>query len=139
MCNKLDGCGNANYHCVKASTIGVCNSIPGLSTACQERKPNDNNLSSLQSGDFKVIQYGNTSTASISTDDPVWSPGECLDINKYQGRFKKKQSIRNKKVIFISVIINFSFYFFRILKEQKNQRPESLLLGKRKRHSVEGD
>ena len=99
MCYKLHCCEKAEHYNVKPTTNKVFNSIPGLNKACQERKPNDNNLSPLQIGKLKSIQYGDTSIASICTDDPAWLPGQCLDVSQYEGIFKKKQNILNSRVI----------------------------------------
>ena len=107
MCYKLHCCETADHYNVRPTTNAVCDSIPGLNKACEERKPYDNNLSPLQIGKLKAIQYGDTSIDSTSTDDPAWSPGQCLDITKYEGIFKKKQSIMNSKVIVIFRTINF--------------------------------
>ena len=68
----------------------VKTTIPGLSLTAKEKTPSDENLSPLQICDLNPIQYGDTSIASTSTESPVWSPGECLDIGKYEGRFIKK-------------------------------------------------
>ena len=75
------------------------NSIPGLSTTSQEKKPTDNNLSPFQISNLKPIQYGETLITSISTEDPRWSPGKCLYISRYEGRFRKKNCLINSKVI----------------------------------------
>ena len=74
-------------------------SIPGLSKTSQEMKPTDNNLSPFQICNLKPIQYGDTLITSISTEDPRWSPGKCLNISKYQGIFRKNKCLMNSKVI----------------------------------------
>ena len=73
--------------------------IPGLSSTSQQKKLTDNNLSPFQISNLKPIQYGNTLITSISTEDPRWSPGKCLDISRYEGRFRKKKCLMNSKVI----------------------------------------
>ena len=73
--------------------------IPGFSTTSEEKKPSDKNLNPFQICDMRPIQYGDTSIASTSTDNPVWSPGECLNIGKYEGRFRKKQCAISSQVI----------------------------------------
>ena len=128
MCYKLHCYEKADHYNVKPKTNEFPNSIPGLNTACEEMKPYDNNLSPLQIENLKPIQYGDTSIASTCTDNPVWSPGQCLDISKYEGIFIKKKISMNSKVVAKFLTIGFSFYYFRILKEQKIQRSERLLL-----------
>ena len=77
----------------------VKRSIPGLCTTSKEKHPSDKNLSPFQICDLKPIQYGDTSIASTSTENPAWSPGECLNNGKYDGRFRKKQYYETSQVI----------------------------------------
>ena len=65
-------------------------SIPGLDATAKVSCPNDENLAPLASITTKLIQYGQTNFISINTDHPQWSPGVCLNIEKYEGIFKIK-------------------------------------------------
>ena len=65
-------------------------SMPGFSATSEEKKPSDKNLNPFQICNLRPIQYGDTSISSTSTEDPAWSPGDCLNIYKYEGRFIKK-------------------------------------------------
>ena len=76
-------------------TESFCNprsKIPGLHAEATERSTADKNLAPLQRDSFKSIQYGNSSFISINTDHPDWAPGECLNLHKYEGRFRIKLS-----------------------------------------------
>ena len=85
-------CTNTEIHAVKIS-------IPGLSITAKEANPSDENLSPFQICDLKPTQYGDTSITSTSTENPAWSPGKCLNIGKYEGRFRKKQYSATSQVI----------------------------------------
>ena len=63
--------------------------IPGLSNISIENKPTDLNSTPFVNSDSKIYQYGDTSIVSTHTDDPRWFPGECGNLSKYVGRFKK--------------------------------------------------
>ena len=82
-----------------AENHAVKSLIPGLSTSSEEKSPTDSNLSPFQICNSKSIQYGDTSILSTSTENPEWSPGECLNIFKYEGRFIKKQCNVTNQVI----------------------------------------
>ena len=74
-------------------------SIPGFHKDSKRRQAKDNNLPPLYTPSSRTLQYGDTSLDSISTDDPVWSNGECLNISKYEGKFLRKTGMSSKKVI----------------------------------------
>ena len=75
-------------------------SIPGFHKDSKRRQAKDKNLPPLYTTpSSKALQYGDTSLTSISTDDPVWSHGECLNISKYEGKFLVKRGMSSKKVI----------------------------------------
>ena len=76
------------------------NSIPGFDAASKVRKPVDTNLNPLIRCNSKPIQYGDTSIDSICTDNPAWSPGDCLLLGKYEGKFIRKKCITSSPVIF---------------------------------------
>ena len=73
--------------------------IPGFYAASQVRKPVDTNLSPFIGCNSKPIQYGDTSLASVSTDNPAWSPGDCMFLSKYEGKFIRKKDITSSPVI----------------------------------------
>ena len=75
------------------------NDIPGLYAASKVRKSVDTNLSPFQSYNSKPIQYGDTSIDSICTDNQEWSPGDCLFLSKYEGKFIRKKSVTSSPVI----------------------------------------
>ena len=118
---------NPNKHC-----------IPGFNINLQERKPFDKNLSPFISCNSKAIQYGDTSIASTSTNNPAWSPGDCLFLSNYEGQFKRKQSIMTSPVPFDILNDNVINLNFRIQHEQKKQRPEKKLLKRRQMLTLEG-
>ena len=112
--------------------------IPGFNATSQENKPFDKNLSPFISSNSKPIQYGDTSVASTSTDNPEWSPGDCLMPSNYEGRFKRTQSIINSPVpfdILDIIVINLNF---RIQLEQEKLRSEKELLKRRQGLTSEG-
>ena len=73
-------------------------SIPGFHKDSKRRQAKDKNLPPLYTPS-RTLQYGDTSLDSISTDDPVWSHGECLNISEYEGKFLVKRGMSSKKVI----------------------------------------
>ena len=73
--------------------------IPGLNIDSKVKKASDKNLSPLLISNSKPLQYGDTSFTSISTDHPAWTPGECLLLAKYEGRFREKKNILTRQVI----------------------------------------
>ena len=75
------------------------NSIPGFDAASKVRKPVDTNLNPLIRCNSKPIQYGDTSINSICTDNPAWSPGDCLFLGNYEGKFIRKKCITSSLVI----------------------------------------
>jgi hypothetical protein len=76
----------------------VKSSIPGLDSNAKVSSPIDVNLAPLDSIPSKTFQYGQTNFISINTDHPQWSPGVCLDLDKYQGIFKVKSTNIHQKV-----------------------------------------
>ena len=75
------------------------NIVPGLYAASKVRKPVDTNLIPLISCYSKPIQYGDTSIVSVCTDNPAWSPGDCLFLSRYEGKFLRKKSLTSSLVI----------------------------------------
>ena len=73
--------------------------IPGFQADSKRKQAKDKNLPPLYTPSSKALQYGDTSLNSISTDDPVWSHGDCLNISKYEGKFLVKRGMSSKKVI----------------------------------------
>jgi hypothetical protein len=65
-------------------------SIPGLDSTAKVSCPNDENLAPLASINTKIFQYGQTNFISTNTDNHQWSPGVCLNLDKYEGIFKIK-------------------------------------------------
>jgi hypothetical protein len=72
--------------------------IPGLDPHAAEKSTEDKNLAPLTQTCPETFQYGNTSIASHSTDHPDWTPGECLNLQKYTGIFRVKISRITQKV-----------------------------------------
>ena len=75
--------------------------ISGLHSEAIERSTDDKNLAPFLNNHFETFQYGNSSLISINTDHPDWAPGECLNLHKYEGRFRIKifkltQQVNNK-------------------------------------------
>ena len=85
--------------------------IPGFCQDSEVKIPVDNNLSPFIVLDSKTMQYGNTFLESVCTDDPAWSPGECLSLGKYEGRFRRKKSIECSLVF--SVIFKYKCFEFK--------------------------
>ena len=77
----------------------VTNVLPGFNGAAQLRKPFDKYLSPFMSSDSKPIQYSNGFIPSVCTDSLFWSPGECLYLSNYEGKFTRKQPILSCPVI----------------------------------------
>ena len=67
-------------------------SIPGFDPIAKLKKPNDENLPPLDSTNIQTIQYGQNNFLSIQTDNPLWSQGVCLNLNKYEGIFRVRPS-----------------------------------------------
>ena len=72
--------------------------IPGLDFSAKVCSPFDENLAPLNPNPPKTFQYGQTNFFSINTDHPQWSPGLCLDLDKYEGIFKVKSTSIHQKV-----------------------------------------
>ena len=86
-CTKVNNSGEKRH---STNNHAAESSIPGFSKTSEEKNPSDQNLSPFQICGLRPIQYGDTSISSTSTEDPAWSPGDCLNIYKYEGRFIKK-------------------------------------------------
>ena len=71
--------------------------IPGLNLDVQEKAPYDKNLTPFTTGQGATFQYGDSSLVSVSTDDPDWAPGECQNLNRYEGMFKPKITVQGQK------------------------------------------
>ena len=102
ICNKMNGCGMIYDSDEKTHSNDVhpaINFLPGFDGTAQLKKPVDKNLSPLMSCNSNVIQYKNGSIASVCTDSPLWSPGECLFLSNYEGQFRRKQSNLHSPVI----------------------------------------
>ena len=74
------------------------NLIPGLNAQALEKTTEDKNLAPLAQTQPEILQYGDTSISSDSTDHPDWGPGECLNLQKYTGIFRVKISRITQKV-----------------------------------------
>ena len=72
--------------------------IPWLHPEAIERSTDDKNLAPFLSNPSKTFQYGNSRLSSINTDHPDWAPGECLNLHKYEGRFRIKLSRLEQQV-----------------------------------------
>ena len=72
--------------------------IPGLDFSSKVISPIDENLAPLNSKPSETFQYGQTNFKSITTDQPQWSPGVCLYLDKYEGIFKVKSNRIHQKV-----------------------------------------
>ena len=91
----------------------------------KETKLKDNNLIPLSNNFSKVIQYGDTSISSVHTDDQRWSPGGCLNLSLYGGRFLiKKGTLKTQKVFKASISIGnkTNSFNYRNQKGQQQQR-----------------
>ena len=121
-CTKVNNSGERK-HCTE--NHAAMSSIPGFSKTSKEKKPSDQNLSPFQICELTQIQYGDTSIASTSTENPAWSPGECLNIEIYEGRLRKKQYTISSQVILSNLNNLVSIIYFRTLFEQEKQRQES--------------
>ena len=97
ICSTKADNSDEKKHCTDNHTAK--SSIPGLSKTSEEKNPSDRNLSPFQFCGLRPIQYGDTSIVSTSTDNPAWSPGECLNIGKYEGRFRENRYTLNSQVI----------------------------------------
>ena len=104
--------------------------IPGFNTTSTERKPFDKHLSPFISSTSKTIQYGDTSIASVSTDNPAWSPGDSLFLHNYEGKFRRKKSIMNSPVFF-NILNNVLTLNFRIQSDQEKPKQEKKLQERR--------
>lgn len=98
VCNKMFSSGWTLLSDPKTIQVDVKPILPGLNTTLKVRKA-DNNLSPFLTSKSKLLQYGDTSIESISTDNPMWSPGYCPLLSKYEGRFRRKNGIVCSKVI----------------------------------------
>ena len=113
------------------------NIVPGLYAASKVRKPVDTNLSPFICCNSNPIQYGDTSLASVSTDNPAWSPGDCLFLSKYEGKFIRKKDITSSLVIVSIFNKKFLISCYRTHPEQEKPRSERLF-GKRKQGPTVG-
>ena len=102
--------------------------IPGFYATSQVRKPVDTNLSPFIGCNSKPIQYGDTSLASVSTDNPAWSPGDCLFLSKYEGKFIRKKDITSSLVIVSIFNKKFLISCYRTQPEQERPRSERLFI-----------
>lgn len=75
---------------------GVKPFIPGLDPNAEIKQLFDENLAPLNQKFSTSIKHPLTFSSSISTDDKRWAPGVCLNLEKFEGVFKKKDiSIHN--------------------------------------------
>jgi hypothetical protein len=72
--------------------------IPGLVLGAETKNTKDENLAPFNTTDQRTLQYGDTTFISISTDHPDWAPGECLNLHKYEGNFRRKSSSITQQV-----------------------------------------
>ena len=102
VCDKMTICKKVLISDSKSNTTEGHtdkNSIPGFFAAAQVRKPVDINLSPFIGCNSNPLQYGDTSIASVSTDNPAWSPGDCQFLSNYEGKFIRKKTITSSPVI----------------------------------------
>ena len=112
--------------------------IPGFYAASQVRKPVDTNLSPFICCNSNPIQYGDTSLASVSTDNPAWSPGDCQFLSKYEGKFKRNKLTMTSQVNSSILNANIVILYFRTPNEQEKPRPERSLLERRQGPTIGG-
>ena len=142
VCDKMAiGTKVLNSDCKSYTTEGHTdrNSIPGFFAASQVRKPFDTNLSPFIGFNSKPIQYGDTSIASVSTDNPAWSPGNCLILSNYEGKFIRKKTITSSPVIVCVLKEIFLISCYRTQPEQERPRSERLLLERKQVPTVGGE
>ena len=72
--------------------------IPGLDPNAEIKQLFDENLAPLRQNISRFIEYNHTFLSSISTDDKRWAPGVCMDLEKFEGVFKKKTISIHKPV-----------------------------------------
>ena len=138
MCSKMVVNGGVFFSGAKESPIiddrQTC-LLPGFSSASVIKEPIDSNLSPFLANNVKPIQYGDTSIASICTDDPLWSAGKCLFLSQYEGRYRKRKIINTTMVNSFILSNLYLIYVFRILSELGMQRQEKELLEKNQEHT----
>ena len=76
----------------------ACVMKPGLNCDAKRKILNDKNLMPFSLNSPKTIQYGDTSLYSMHTDHPSWSPGVCVNLEKYEGRFIRRVSETTQQV-----------------------------------------
>ena len=87
---------------VKNNINKICDAkpiVPGLDPNAEVKKMVDKNLTLLSLSYPKTFQYGDTSIISTKTNDQDWAPGKCLNLNKYEGRFRVKKCSSTQQVI----------------------------------------
>ena len=89
------------------------NLIPGFNLIAKVNSPIDENLAPLNSNHLSTIQYGQTNFTSIDTDNPLWTPGVCLNLHKYEGIFKVKSPGIHQQVVHSTSLIYNMFLFSR--------------------------
>ena len=99
VCSKMVSSCGTFISDPKSNHVAVKPILPGLNTTSTVKKASDNNLSPFLTSKSKLLQYGDTSVESICTDNPMWSPGNCPFLSKYEGRFRRKNGIVCSKVI----------------------------------------
>ena len=99
VCSKMVSSNGTLISDPKSNHVAVKPILPGLNPTSKVKKARDNNLSPFLTIKSKLLQYGDTSVKSTSTDDPMWSPGYCLFLSKYEGRFRRKNCLECSKVI----------------------------------------
>ena len=75
-----------------------CKMMPGLNSDAKKKILTDMNLLPFSHNSPKTVQYGDTSIYSIHTNHPSWSPGACKNLEKYEGRFIRRESRNAKEV-----------------------------------------
>ena len=79
-----------------AACKGVKPLIPGLYPNAEIKQLFDENLAPLTQNFSRSIKYPLTFSSSISIDDKRWAPGVCMNLEKFEGVFKRKEiSIHN--------------------------------------------
>ena len=101
VCYKMGGPGVSLLSDTKTIPVVLKPVLPGLNIASKVKKARDDNLSPFLTSNSKPLQYGDNSFTSTCTDHPAWTPGECPLLGKYEGRFRRKEKILSRPVIFL--------------------------------------
>ena len=94
LCNNLPDDLQQDNVKPKFQKNAVCKSfkpfIPGLDQNAAIKQTFGENLAPLGQNNSRSIKYPHTFSSSISTDDKRWAHGVCMNLEKFEGVFKKK-------------------------------------------------